>query len=58
MILFAIVPLIVLFMIFAAKAPTNGRGRNALDAPGSGCRACGIEHPPFANYCRRCGGRL
>ena len=22
------------------------------------CRACGAAHPPFAQFCRRCGQRL
>jgi hypothetical protein len=31
-----------------------------LDAPADprACRACQIEHPAFAGYCRRCGRRL
>jgi len=22
------------------------------------CRSCALSHPPFANYCRRCGRML
>jgi len=22
------------------------------------CRSCGAAHPPFAEYCRRCGKKL
>jgi ribosomal protein L40E len=32
--------------------------RNAAWMDHRSCRACGAGHPPFAQYCRRCGQRL
>jgi hypothetical protein len=39
---------------------TGGRGRGGARRLGGQqtCPACGEAHPPFAQFCRRCGRRL
>ena len=49
-----IVAVVVLVLIFSMGA---GR-RNALRFGQRLCHSCGAAHPPFAQYCRRCGQRL
>lgn len=36
----------------------SGGRRNAPPMHPRACRSCGAGHPPFAQYCRRCGQRL
>ena len=43
-----------LFRVTSGRQPGGGGGRPADPF----CRACHIDHPPFASYCRRCGRRL
>jgi ribosomal protein L40E len=49
-----IVALVVAVFIVSIAA---GR-RNGNRMQGRMCRACGAAHPPFAQFCRRCGQRL
>jgi len=36
-----------------------GQGRRSLSRrQGRVCQGCGTPHPPFAQFCRRCGQRL
>jgi hypothetical protein len=47
---------IVLAVAFLMTASQNRRSEPE-DRPRL-CRSCALSHPPFANYCRRCGRRL
>ena len=46
----------VLAIAFLMTASQNRRAEPE-DRPRL-CRSCALSHPPFANYCRRCGRRL
>ena len=46
----------VLAIAFAMNAGQNRRPER--DERPRLCRSCALSHPPFANYCRRCGRRL
>jgi hypothetical protein len=55
--LFALAAIAVFFVVQGARA---GSPRRQFEAPmrPRGCRACLLEHPPFASYCRHCGRHL
>jgi hypothetical protein len=40
-----------------ASTARNHR-RHALNTDARLCRACGQSHPPFAQFCKRCGAKL
>lgn len=45
----------VVVIVLIATASTRRRGAYM---PQRQCRSCGAAHPPFAQFCRRCGHRL
>ena len=62
-----IVLVLVLASVFSPRKPPglppprNGMGPGMGPTPGAAkrsCPSCNAEHPPYAAYCRRCGGRL
>ena len=50
------VPLLVLVVAIALVLIVMPSRR--IGEPQRICRNCGAAHPPFANFCRRCGSRL
>lgn len=52
---FVIIVAVALIFVFVSIA--SGR-RHAGRAGQRTCAACGAAHPPFAQFCRRCGQRL
>jgi hypothetical protein len=48
-----LVVVVVLLLIF-----TGVPGRKATDRHDRVCRACRLAHPYFAQFCRKCGGKL
>jgi len=52
---FVIIVAIVLIFVIRSIAP-NRRGLS--DTDGRRCQSCGAAHPPFAQYCPRCGRKL
>jgi len=49
-----ILTVVVIVLILSGSASR----RNALRPDQRPCGSCGAAHPPFAQYCRRCGQRL
>ena len=47
-----IVAVVVILLVMTAQQG----GRSAREP--RLCRTCGTTHPPFAQYCRRCGKKL
>jgi hypothetical protein len=47
------VVVIVLLVVF-----TGVPGRKTVDKQDRVCRACRLAHPYFAQFCRKCGGKL
>jgi hypothetical protein len=43
----------VLLVVF-----TGVPGRKTVDKQDRVCRACRLAHPYFAQFCRKCGGKL
>lgn len=52
---FVIIVAVALIFVFVSIAA--GR-RNAARTGQRVCGSCGAGHPPFAQFCRRCGQRL
>ena len=50
--------LIVAVVVVALLVTASQNRRHTADTQPRLCRACGLSHPPFAAYCRRCGGKL
>ena len=51
--------LVVVTLVVAAFVVSVAVGkRNAARSRGMMCWTCGATHPPFAQFCRRCGKRL
>lgn len=51
--------IVVLVVTRANQARAAGRGGGGRHVGGhQACPACGEAHPPFAQFCRRCGRRL
>ena len=49
-----VVTLVVAAFIVSVAAGKRNLGR----MQGRMCRSCGATHPPFAQFCRRCGQRI
>jgi len=47
-----IVAVVVIVLIATASTRRRGLMQQRL------CGSCGASHPPFAQFCRRCGQRL
>jgi ribosomal protein L40E len=52
---FVIIVAVVLIFVMVTIA-SNRRHAARLDQ--RVCQSCGAAHPPFAQYCRRCGQKL
>jgi predicted amidophosphoribosyltransferase len=52
---FVIIVAVALIFVFVSVA--SGR-RHVARGGQRQCAACGAAHPPFAQFCRRCGQRL
>ena len=52
-ILLLVVVVGVLLIVF-----TGVPGRKAIDKQDRVCRTCRLGHPYFAQFCRKCGGKL
>jgi hypothetical protein len=51
--------IVVIAIAFGVVAVTLRRfRRHAASTDARLCRACGLTHPPFAQFCRRCGAKL
>ena len=46
----------VVIVLLIMTASQHRRHSSATDP--RTCRGCGASHPPFAEYCRRCGKKL
>ena len=46
---------VVVVLLVVATAAAAQRRRQAAGTDARLCRACGMPHPPFARFCRRCG---
>lgn len=58
-ILFVILLLLVVALAIRAMVATARRHRDhARLTEGRICRSCGQNHPPFAQFCCRCGEKL
>jgi predicted amidophosphoribosyltransferase len=53
---FVIIVAVALILVFATLS--SGRRRALRSGQQRQCAACGAAHPPFAQFCRRCGQRL
>ena len=50
---------VVVTLVVAAFIVSVAAGRRRFRGiAGTMCRSCGATHPPFAQFCRRCGQRL
>ena len=47
-----IVAVVVILLVATASTRRRGFLQQRM------CRSCGASHPPFAQFCRRCGQRL
>jgi predicted amidophosphoribosyltransferase len=52
--IFMIIFVIALIFLFVATSQTRRRS----NAPSRQCQSCGSSHPPFAQFCPRCGKRV
>jgi ribosomal protein L40E len=52
---FVIIVAAALILVFMSIASNR---RNASRLEQRLCQSCGAAHPPFAQYCRRCGQKL
>lgn len=50
--------LIIVVVLIALAVTARQNRRHAEQARMRLCGRCGAGHPPFADYCRRCGMRL
>ena len=50
--------LIIVIVLIAMAVAARQNRRLAEQARMRRCHRCGLTHPPFAGYCRRCGTRL
>ena len=48
-----VIVVVVLLVVF-----TGLPGRKPIDKQERVCRACRLGHPYFAQFCRKCGGKL
>jgi ribosomal protein L40E len=57
------VPSIIVFgmvfvlLIMLIKTASQHRRHSSMTDPRI-CRSCGASHPPFAQFCRKCGSKL
>ena len=52
---FVILVAVVIFLLVVSMASSR---RDGARTDFRLCQSCGAGHPPFAQYCRRCGQRL
>jgi len=50
--------IMIALFVFAGVRAVNVKNRFEMLESARRCRACGRDHPPFANYCGRCGKAL
>ena len=50
--------LIIVIVLIALAVTARQNRRYAAQTRMRLCRRCGLSHPPFAGYCRRCGTKL
>ena len=53
---FVILVFVVGFVLLVVL--TGVPGRKVVDKQDRVCRACRLGHPYFAQFCRKCGGKL
>jgi ribosomal protein L40E len=56
-------PILLLILVVGAAigvivATARRFRRHAISTDARLCRNCGLSHPPFAQFCRRCGSKL
>jgi ribosomal protein L40E len=50
--------LLIVIVLIALAVTARQNRRHAEQARMRLCQRCGLGHPPFAGYCRRCGTKL
>jgi hypothetical protein len=50
--------IVAVVLIFVMVTIVGSNRRNAARLGQRVCQSCGAAHPPFAQYCRRCGQKL
>ena len=55
--MFAFIIVLGVLLVLLAATATHHR-RHALETALHLCHNCGLTHPPFAHFCRRCGAEI